>query len=143
MKVASDVMLAKIVQKVKALLNGKADSNHNHDSVYIKKSTGGIMREFDSGDMSVTEYTTPSGNAKVYLVEVSYTFGDTEYSAICACDWRMCPSDSTAKFAVAATNGNHFEIWASRASNNIVTFKIGGYTMSISPVRIKRVIGYY
>lgn len=103
MKTASDVMLAKIVQKVKNLLD-----NHNHDGVY----SNGARRTYNSGKQAegTTNLATGCVNEKFYFVQIGTSNGGNACATVCF-DWQMIPSSGG------------IEIYYTLASNNSTTIE--------------------
>lgn len=88
MKTASDVMLNKVIQKVKTLISGKANSTHSHDDQY----SNGARRTYNSGLLgSNNEYVrVESIKERFYIVHIGST--KDKYAAATVCvDWQMFP----------------------------------------------------
>lgn len=83
MKAASDVMLNKIVQKFKTLLN-----NHNHDGVY----SNGARRVYNES-WTEPQDSIPVANKDIkwYIVHIA-TSDDTTTGATVCVDWQMTPT---------------------------------------------------
>ena len=107
MKVASDAIINKIVQKMKSLIEGKADSNHKHNGVYAAAGhthdgIGELTLVVDERDLD-EQYVEVSSLPKLYVVEV-YSSNWPLYAATICVDYYMLPTrkDETPKRFIAA-----------------------------------------
>ena len=103
-----------------------------------KDGTGGITREFNSGEISTSSYTYTGGDlAKIYNVYVIYTVGAEQLDDVFTIDWTvLTEGNSYYNFARHADADSRYSLGASKDSGGHPIFESSNCT-------IARVIGYY
>ena len=108
------------------------------DQINNMSGTGssGMVREFNSGAISVTSYTTPGANSKVYIVTV--LIAGTAYSV--TVDWMgLKAAGGSRQFGIAAVIAGEIGIYTLTATLNNSTTA----TFTVSSGNIVHVCGYY
>ncbi len=102
-----------------------------------KDGTGGISREFNSGEISTSSYTYTGGYiSKIYHVYVVYTFGSMQFDDVFSMDWTMLPVTGYYELARLCGTDSTYLLKVSKDSSGHPVFESSNCT-------ITRVIGYY
>ena len=143
MKAASDVMLNKIIQRIKSLIDGKADADHTHTNVLTREKCD----QHPSSETFDVWYTSKTNKPLFWVVTVVksdaqtlHTQEDTAAYVTATFDWNICSKGST---VIVRTEFG--DIHYSLDTNGIATFEFTPLTNTTgdAPESITRVDGYY
>lgn len=107
MKVANDAIINKIVQKMKSLIESKANVNHKHtasevgaaasDHTHEGVYSNGMRRTLNTTETEngQTRFTTPSNAEKMYSLIIGYSYDDYPMFTTVSIDWQMIGYDET------------------------------------------------